>query len=356
MTENKKTRDSNLELFRIIAMLLIVAHHYVVNSGLLNLITTDLNSPKSLFVLLFGWGGKTGINCFVLITGYFMCNSHITLRKGLQLLLEVEFYKIVIFVIFVATGYIDFSIKLMLKSVLPITSVSDGFISSYLIFFCFIPFLNILVHGMNRKQHLILTGLSLLVLSIFPCLRIRVLYSYVSWFMVIYFIAAYIRLYPPKFAKNQKLLGMLTFISLICSWLSVLGGAQMYALFNKKLWYFLVADSNKPLAVITALFAFMFFKNLKLEYNRHINSIAASTFGVFLIHANSNAMRQWLWKDTLDNEGHFLHSNIYFHSILSVLGVYIVCTVIDFIRIQMIEKPFFKFFDRVIHLGKQAGA
>ena len=29
-----KTRNSNLELFRIITMLFIVAHHYVVNSGL----------------------------------------------------------------------------------------------------------------------------------------------------------------------------------------------------------------------------------------------------------------------------------------------------------------------------------
>lgn len=28
-------RDSNLELFRCITMLLIVAHHFVVNSGLL---------------------------------------------------------------------------------------------------------------------------------------------------------------------------------------------------------------------------------------------------------------------------------------------------------------------------------
>ncbi len=30
-----KQRDSNLELYRIIVMLLIVAHHYVVNSGLI---------------------------------------------------------------------------------------------------------------------------------------------------------------------------------------------------------------------------------------------------------------------------------------------------------------------------------
>lgn len=31
-----KKRQSNLELFRCIVMLLIIAHHYVVNSGLLD--------------------------------------------------------------------------------------------------------------------------------------------------------------------------------------------------------------------------------------------------------------------------------------------------------------------------------
>lgn len=34
MTILKKQRNSNLELYRIIVMLAIVAHHYVVNSGL----------------------------------------------------------------------------------------------------------------------------------------------------------------------------------------------------------------------------------------------------------------------------------------------------------------------------------
>lgn len=31
---DKKERSSNLELYRIICMLMIVAHHFVVNSGL----------------------------------------------------------------------------------------------------------------------------------------------------------------------------------------------------------------------------------------------------------------------------------------------------------------------------------
>lgn len=63
-------RSSNIELFRILSMLMIVAHHYVVNSGLLDCIEKQSQlGVKDYFLLLFGWGGKTGIDCFVLITG-----------------------------------------------------------------------------------------------------------------------------------------------------------------------------------------------------------------------------------------------------------------------------------------------
>ncbi len=75
----KKLRDSNLELFRIITMLLIVAHHYVVNSGLTapdGPIFAEPLSSDSLYLLLIGAWGKIGINCFVLITGYFIDNCH----------------------------------------------------------------------------------------------------------------------------------------------------------------------------------------------------------------------------------------------------------------------------------------
>ena len=86
------SRLSNFELYRIIVMLLIVAHHYVVNSGVEPLMAENPLAAKSIFLYLLGMWGKTGINCFVLITGYFMCKKQITLRKFLKLLLEVEFY------------------------------------------------------------------------------------------------------------------------------------------------------------------------------------------------------------------------------------------------------------------------
>ena len=134
--------------------------------------------------------------------------------------------------------------------------------------------------------------------------------------------------------------------SLIVSWLSVIAGLFLLVKYNINWCYYFVADSNKPLAVLTAVCAFMFFKNLHIGYSKIINMIAASAYGVLLIHANSDTMRQWLWKDTLHNVD-FINSNmLVVHAVCSVIGIYAVCTAIDMIRLKFIEKPFFKWYDK----------
>lgn len=45
-------RNSNLELYRIIVMLLIVAHHYVVNSGVLEVANESPTSFRSIYYYL----------------------------------------------------------------------------------------------------------------------------------------------------------------------------------------------------------------------------------------------------------------------------------------------------------------
>ncbi len=69
--------------------------------------------------------------------------------------------------------------------------------------------------------------------------------------------------------------------------------------------YRYVVDSNELLALATAVTSFMFFKNFNIRQSKWINTIATSTFGVLLIHAHSNTIRKWLWKDVLDNAGHY---------------------------------------------------
>ena len=345
-----KIRRSNLELYRIIVMLLIVTHHYVVNSGLMDVMSENPASFRSLYLYLIGMWGKTGINCFVLITGYFMCRSNITLRKFLKLFLEVMFYNIMIWTIFVATGYESFSIKMMLKDILPITSIHDGFTSCFLVFYLFIPFLNILVGNLDKKRHQYLLALCLFTYTFLAMIpKIHVVFNYVTWFSVLYLISSYIRLYGVFPSVKNIRWGLLTLASVALAMVSTIGFIFLHLKYGIKLIpYRLVSDSNALMAVVVSICSFMYFKDLPIKQSKVINTVSASTFGVLLIHANSDTMRQWLWKDTLNNVGQYASDLLVWFSIGSVLSVFFICIILDYIRIHTFEKWCFRILDKRI--------
>ena len=342
----KKHRDSNLELFRVLAMLSIVACHYVVNSGIWDEIQAIEPTTNTLFYYLFGMWGKTGINCFVLITGWFMCTSKITLRKFLKLLLEVEFYKIVIGIAFLLTGKETFSSGWLLN-LLPVRNIKTGFVAAFLVFFLMIPFLNILVKNLTRKQHLLLIALFFFlytVLSTVPVFSVTM--NYVSWFCVLYVYSSFMRLYDFPFKENNKAWLGLSLACILVSIFSVIA-IRYYPKRIDPYWF--VRDSNKLMALATAICSFNFFRTLKMPYSRFVNALGATTFGVLLIHANSNTMREWLWADLFDNVGHLSVPYYALRAIGIVLLVFVVCACLDYLRISLLERPLFAFYDR--HIG-----
>ena len=341
-------RSSNIELFRILVMFLIVSHHYVVNSGLAvsnGPVYAAPLSANSLFLEIMGAWGKTGINCFILITGYYMCKSHITLRKFLKLFLEVMFYRIIIRIVFWITGYDSFSVQAFLLMLIPIKSISNGFTPAFLVFYLCIPFLNILVHNMDETKHrqlLLLSGFLYILLGSVPKL-FSVRMNYVSWFCVVYFISSYIRLYPKAYYEKLNIWVWLTVLSASLATLSVLACAWYSAKAGKQVLYPFVVDSNAILPVIVSVCSFMLFKNLNIGYSKVINTIASSTFGVLLIHAHSDTMKTWLWKDVVDCVGHYSSA---LYAIGSVILIFCVCILIDQLRIHFIEIPFFRLLDQ----------
>lgn len=340
--ELKRPRKSNLELYRIIVMLLIVAHHYVVNSGLFEVIQTAPLSSKSIALVLFGAWGKTGINCFVMITGWFMCTSRFTWQKFIKLYLQIAFYAVVIYGIFCVTGQETFHPVEAVLKLFPIRSISDGFVSCFMIFYLLIPFLNILIRGMNRKEH---TTLLLIVLTVYTLLPtspwFHLSFNYVSWFAVIYLLAAYIRFHGFASKISHKTWGWLALTAVLVSAASVLG----LFLINKLgyteyfLPYFLISDSNKILALTVAVTSFMWFKDLRIPHSKLVNAIGGATFGVLLIHANSDTMRQWLWRETVDCVGHFGESLLWVvgYATVSVIVIFVICAGIDWFRGCFIE-------------------
>lgn len=353
-------RDSNLELLRIIAMVLIVSHHYVVNSSMFfadGPVFSDLLAPKSVFAALLGCWGKSAINCFVLISGFYMCRSKITAKKFAKLFCEWMFYRLVINAVLWITGVEPFTAGTFFREVLPVTNIASNFAPCYMLFFLMIPFLNVLLQGLKQKQHALL---ALLLLAVYVGLGTfhAITFNYISWFAVLYIAAAYIRLYPGAVFSNRRAWGIALICSLALSVLSVIACAAVKAgaVANLSPYEFL-QDSNTFLAFTNGLCAFMYFKNLDVSYSRVINRFAASTFGVFLIHTGGNmrgnAMKNWLWNTFLRNaEAYTLPWwGFFLHAFLSILGVFLVCSLIDMLRIRFIEKPFFTLWDK-----KQADA
>ncbi len=340
-------RASNIELYRILVMFMILCGHYVFNSDLLSVFWGSF-STYSLFYSIFGMWGKVGINCFVLISGYFMCTSKITLRKFLKLYLEVFFYSILLYLIFVATGKVTFDLSTFLLNITPFWRIeSDRFVSAYLVWWMFIPFLNILVKGMNSKQHLLLIMMSVVVFTIYPLLPFaHIDVNPLCWFSTLYMVASYLRLYPNEVPKHDsaKFWGGLSMVFVI---LSVVGMALTLWLNAKFGWknspYWLVMDSNAPLALLLGVSSFLFFKNIHLKHSSFINAVASTTFGVLLIHANT-FVRPWLWNETIDCAG---HCDKFWYAIIACVLVFSICSFIDWIRINTIEKYVFDYIDRI---------
>lgn len=352
---SKKPRSSNLELYRIVCMLMIVAHHYVVNSGLISEggpLLSDYASVKSIFLSLFGAWGKTGINCFLMITGYYMCKSQITLRKLIKLIVQVYFYKITIFFIFFVTGSESFSFLRAVKLLMPFWGLDSNFTSCFIAFYLTIPFLSVLVQNMNQRQHQMLLLLSLGLYTILGSIpTFNITFNYVTWFGIIFFISSYIRIYPHRLFESRKLWALISLMSILLAMASIVG---LRLLFGERIGtgYFFLSDSNKFFAVLVAISTFLWFKNIKIGYSKIINAIGATTFGVFLIHTRGDAMRTWLWKNMFDVVGHYKlpFGQLVLFSLGVVLTVFIVCSLIDLLRSSTLEKWFFNWYDSKVSI------
>lgn len=277
-----------------------------------------------------------------------MCTSKITIKKFVKLMAQVYLYRWLLFVTFLVTGYESVTPTRLISLVMPFWSITDGFTPCFIAFWLTIPFLSILVKNMNKRQHQLLL---LLLLSIYTILgsvsTFSLTFNYVTWFGIIFFIASYIRLYPQPIFNKKNLWGWMTLLYVVLAMASILG--QRLLLGGKMgLGYFFVSDSNKIFAVAVAVCSFLWFKNMNIKYCKVINAFGAATFGVLLIHAGSNAMRTWLWKDIFDVVGHYGLPNgqLVLFSVGVVLAIFIICNIIDQLRIVTLEKWFFNWYDR----------
>ena len=284
--------------------------------------------------MIFGWGGKTAINVFILITGYFMCRQQFKWRKVVFLALEIVLYRWLIYGIFLSSGYESFNLKEFIKTVLVLPyDFGWGFSSSFVGLYVLVPFINKLLSTLEKKELEKLICVLLVLFTGFSTFLFNTSFEYIGWYVTVYLIGSYLRLYEMKWMSSRRITGLLCACSLAFSWLSVICIRFVAEKMNRNLpYYYFVADSNKVLAIATAISLFLLFKNINIGSNRLINKFSASTFGVLMIHASSDTMRRWLWQDVCKNTFAFATNSFIFHAVFCTLAVYIVCVSIDMVR------------------------
>lgn len=321
----KPARESGLELLRIIAMLMIILHHVILYTGF------NITS-EGVFKLanVLKNGGKLGVDIFVLISAYFMVNKNFKLSRVLNIFFQTWFYSVVIYLIFLISGTIQFDLKMLFQAIFPLIYGEYEFVTSYVMLLFLSPWLNLIIKNINKNFYKIGLFFLLVLIVLFPYFNKLILKQFIEfpninmlvWFVVLYFVAGYIRLYKIKVNK----LILVIFLALFVLF------QVIYAIkFDNRESYYNYAFGNISISITL----FLIFKDFKFR-SKIINIIASTTFGIFLIHENP-AIRNWWWSKLFGWLGSSYQMFVGI-CLLMMLITFIICMVIDLIRINTVHR------------------
>ena len=313
---SNKVRQSNFELLRILSMLMIVAHHFGVHSGWQGGGYPNFNIYLIRFLSI---GGKIGVNLFILISGYFLITSKFSIKKLIKLILQTVFYSLLFYIIFASIGMVQFSFYDLIRSIFAIATNQYWFVSCYVIMYILSPFINKALLNSSKKAHLGLIAVLLLFQSVYPFIFNENLFSNVGWFITVYVIASYIKLYSPKILDKKAFYIPVTLVLLVVI-------ACCYMFFYINLWEFF-----NLVCVVFCVALFCWFKNIKIKNNKFINTISKTTLGVYLIHDNG-LFRRVLWNRLLNAPFHATLNSFVLFALVAIIVVFAGCSVIDLLR------------------------
>ena len=330
---------------------MVIAHHYTVSSGIMNCF--DFNDITGNMIFLQFWGafGKIAINCFLLITGYYMLNAGWSLKKWLKLYIEIKFYKLSIYALFCLCGYAEFNYHELLITLFNVVfGIGNDYAETYLVLYFLIPFINRLIHSLTEKDYKRLLIILLIVLCIIPSfsifLSVKALsndtWNYISWMIFMYLLGGYIRKYPQDRWKSKywMLIGSIGNILLVFASILVVDYIGIRFDFGAQYWF--VNNANKLLALTTAFCIFNLTKCIEIKYNSVINRIGSTTFGIFLIHTSNTYVRTFIWNDVFKCTEYYTSPYLVLHAIVSVVLVFGTCCIIDYIRSLLFESFLYK--------------
>lgn len=336
-----KRREGNIELLRIVCMLMIIGHHLAYHGVA---VYAPLQANKVLATVLFS-GGMTGVNCFVLITGYFL--APFRARRLVSILLQTLFYSVGLTLLCRWTMWRqDVTDDTVLRSAFVLSRSPYWFVTMYAALTALLPLLQPAVQCLGKRAHAWVLTVAAMYLCVVPTLTLRdpasPYFHQLTWFFFLYVLGAFFRKYPCRFTRCMPLHAVIFALSLAFIALSCLWGEQYPNLFERVASrHRFFADKNTIPQLICSCALFLCFVNLRVRPSALLTALSGASFGVYLIH-DHGLLREMIWRTWLQIWTLCQRGDFWLWALLIPPGLYLACALADCLRKYALETPLMK--------------
>lgn len=346
---DKATRDSQFELLRILAMLMIVASHVTQHSlaGDFSLLVQPMG-VNTAATYLMGTYGQLGVCLFVIISSWFLCGkSGIRAEKIVRLYAQTMLCSVAIFAFVKIGGFEPVGRKELAKALLTPAWGGYWFIRTYLLFYIIVPFLQQYVQGADERTH---GRLALILVAAIPTLHFFFPtggeFGNVGDFVCIFVAVSYLKRREGNFLERHcgaVFAGLLALMQVSLFAVHFLcGKCEIGTELEKRILLHIYGTHHIFLMTLAMSLFYVFKRYVRVGRSRLINAIAGTTFGVYIFHENplfhaygENGLSETalLFEQWLHVGAHFEGDAFYpLYFAVCVLGVFAVCSAVEFLR------------------------
>lgn len=295
-----KKRNSGIELLRIFLMLCIIWGHLFAHSE----IQSKFHVFSERWIIAYSSQSLTScaVNCFIIISGYYMTESSFSWEKFLRLWKKVFSYSVFIYLLLVVLGCAEPSIDGCINAFFPVLRVKYWFFTSYLLLYLLSPYIKQGLCSLSDAEYQKLAIIIVIFFYILPIFAIvfppidpSLGYGIIGM-VTLYILGGYIRRMEINISYKKCSFFLLINNCIVFGSKIVL--TWLAGKLDLEVGTSLLYRYNTFFQLINAILLLILFKqiNLSRKMENFVYSVSGSVFSVYLIHEQSN-IRELLWKN-----------------------------------------------------------
>lgn len=320
------SRNISLDLLRIIAMFMILVLHSIVFMDMPSFITINECLLYDIEIAFC----RSGVNVFVLLTGFFLCSEQIKIKKIYTLLSSILFFNFILLLVKqIVSGGVTLSTILMCLS-----PFKYWFINCYVGLMLLAPYIIIAIKDMSHKT----LDMLVLTLTLTNVLFGRFIGTAdgfsLLWFINLFMIGQRLKRTSIQYSQKKIILLLIASITIhVIGSFILLNNIEILDSYNVGI----SGVYSNIFCLTTSVCLFLLFKQSSLTaHSKIISFFALSAFAVYLISENF-IIKPEIWKiwnsllkytNASNNIMAFLSIQLAFCSLL-----FIVCVIIDRLRL-----------------------